>query len=41
MKCEHDWKIFRDPALVGKGELSFYCRKCLAMEKRKIDYKEE
>lgn len=36
--CEHQWIIFRDSRLVKSGYLSFFCRKCLLMKKRKIVY---
>ena len=37
-KCQHNWKIFRDPELVGKKQLSFYCTKCLELKKVKKQY---
>ena len=37
-KCDHNWKIFNDTELKGSGEMSFYCTKCLAMQKKKTEY---
>lgn len=38
-ECEHNWKIFRDGKLIGKGILSFYCSKCLKLTQIKKEYK--
>lgn len=41
-KCTHKdghvWKIFKDPKLIGSGELSFFCQHCLALKKVKKTY---
>lgn len=37
-KCEHIWRIFKDPKEVGKGTLTFYCQKCLELRKIKREY---
>jgi len=39
--CQHDWKIFNDVKLKNSGFMSFYCTRCLAFVKKKIEYMEE
>lgn len=36
--CQHVFRLFHDKNLVGKGYLSFYCRKCLMLKKIKKEY---
>jgi len=39
-KCKHEWVIFKDTELYGKGFLSFFCKHCLSLKKIKKEYKE-
>ena len=39
--CQHNWKIFNDTKLKGTEQVSFYCTKCKALSKRKVEYQKE
>lgn len=40
-KCGHIFRIFKDPKLKNTCYLSFYCQKCLKLEKTKKVYENE
>lgn len=41
MKCNHQYRIFKDPDLIKTGYLSFYCQYCLKLRKIKKIYEDE